>query len=66
MSVNVDSAISKSGMVANVGAAIEVSFVVAVHAHVSCIYADFKEFPVFRPSYWISGMSQIWFEGAIL
>ncbi len=46
--------------------AIEVSFVVSMHAQVSCIYADFEVFPVFRPPYWISGMCQIWFEGAIL
>ncbi len=39
---NVDSAISKSGMVENVGVAIEISFVVAIHAQVSCIYAGYK------------------------
>ena len=52
MSVNVDSAITKSGMVENVGVAIDVLFVVAIHAQVSCICADFKVFPVFRPPYW--------------
>ncbi len=46
MSGNVDSAISKSGMVENVGVAIEVSFVVALRAQVPCIYADFEVFPV--------------------
>ena len=46
MSFNVDSAISKSGMVENMEVVIEVSFVVALHAHISCIYADFKVFPV--------------------
>mgnify|MGYP003461073419 FL=1 len=66
MSDNVGSAISKSGMVENMGVATEVSFVVVIHAQVSCIYADFKVFPVFRPPYWISGMCQIWSEGAIL
>ncbi len=55
MSGNVGSELSKSGMVENMGVAVEMSFVVAIHEHVSCIYADFKEFPVFRPPYWISG-----------
>ncbi len=66
MSGNVDSAISKSGRVENVGVAIEISFVVAKHAQVSCIYTDLKVFPVFQPPYWISGMCQIWSEGTIL
>ncbi len=41
MSGNVDNA--KSGMIENFGVAIEVSFVVAIHAQVSCrpSYADF-------------------------
>ena len=62
----VGSAISKSGMVENMGAAVEISFIVVIHAQESCICADFKAFPVFRAPYWISGMCQIWFEGAIL
>ena len=49
MSGNVDNVISKSGMVENVGVAIEISFIVVIHAQESCIYADFKVFPVFRP-----------------
>ncbi len=65
MSGNVDSVIFKSGMVENVGLAIEVSFVVAIHAQVSCIYTNFKVFPVFQPPYRISGMCQIWSECTI-
>ena len=66
LSGNVGSAISKSGVVKNMVVVTEVSFVVVINVHVSCIYADFKVFPVFRPPYWISGMCQIWTEGAIL
>ncbi len=66
MSENVHSAISKSGVVENVGVAVEISFVVVIHAQESCIYADIKVFPVFRSPYYISGMCQIWSEGAIL
>ncbi len=66
MSDNVGSAIPKSSMVENMGVDTDESFVVVIHTHVSCIYADFKVFPVFRPPYWISGMCQIWSEGAIL
>ncbi len=65
-SARVDSPISKPGVVENVGVAGAISFVVALQAKISCTYADFKAFPVFRPPYWISGMCQIWFEGAIL
>ena len=39
-------------MVENVGVAIEVSFVVALHAQVSCIYADFKVFPAAILDFW--------------
>ncbi len=56
MSDNVRSAISKSGVVENVGIAVDVSVAVVIHAQESCICADFKVFPVFRPPYWISGM----------
>ena len=56
MSDNNCSAISKSGMVENVGVPVarEISFVVVMHAQVGlrigyCIYADFKVFLVFRP-----------------
>jgi len=66
MSGNVDSAISKSGIVENMGVAIEISFVVSIHAQVSCIYTDLKVFPVFQPPYWISAMWQIWSEGTVL
>ena len=66
MSDNVRSPISKSGVVGNVGVAVEIVFIVGIHAQESCIDAEFKVFPVFRPPYWISGMCQIWFEGAIL
>ncbi len=51
MSANVGTVIFGSGLIENVGVAVEVSFVVAIHAKVSCIYADFKVFPVFRPQY---------------
>ncbi len=44
MSRNVGSEISKSGMVENVGVAIEVSFVVVIHAQVSCIYSDISKY----------------------
>ena len=54
------------GMVENVGVAVEISLIVVMHAQESCNCADFKVFPIFRPPYWISGMCQIWFEGAIL
>ncbi len=47
MSSNLGSAISKSGVVENMVVVTEVSFVVVIHVHVSCIYADFKVFPVF-------------------
>ena len=63
---NVRSLISKSGVVENVEVAVDIPFVVVIHAQVYCVYADFKVFPVFRPPYWISGVCQIWFEGAIL
>ena len=53
-------------MVENVGVAFEISCVVAIHAQVSCIYVDFKVFPVFWPTYCMSGMYQIWPEGTIL
>ncbi len=66
MSDNVRSALSKSGVVRNMVETVEISFVVVTHEQVSCIYANFKVFPVFRPPYWISGMCQIWFEGIIL
>ncbi len=66
ISVNVDSAISKSGIVENVWVAVKISFVVVIHAQVSCIYADFKVFPVFRPPFRISVMCQIWIEGTVL
>ncbi len=66
MSGNVDSAIYESGMVANVGVAIEIPFVVSIYAQVSCIYTDFKVFSVFEPPYWIYGMCQMWSEGIML
>ena len=66
MSGNVDNALSKSGMVENVGVAVELLFVVAIHAQVSCIYTNFKVFPVFQPPFWIYGMCQIWSEGIVL
>ena len=66
MSGRVGRVISKSGMVENVGVAVEISVVAVIHAHLSCIYADLNVFPFLRPPYWISGMCQIWFEGAIL
>jgi len=44
-----------------VGVEVEISFVVVIHEQVSCIYADFKVFSVFRPPYLISGMCQIMF-----
>ena len=54
LSGNVGSAISKSGVVKNMVVVTEVSFVVVINVHVSCIYADFKVFPVLQPPYWIS------------
>ncbi len=66
MSDYVRSAISKSGVVENMGVAVEISFLVAIHEQISCIYAEFQVFPVFGPPYWISGMCQIRFKGAIL
>ncbi len=65
MSGSVGSVTSKSGMVENVGIAGEISFAVVIQAVISCIYADFKAFPVFRPLYWISDMRQLWFESVI-
>ena len=62
MSDNVRSALSKSGVVENMGVAVEISFIVLIHAKECCIYADFIVFPVFWPPYWILGMCQIWFE----
>ncbi len=59
MSHNVRSATSMSGVVENVGVAVEISFIVERHVQSSCICADFKVFPVFRPPYWIPGMRQI-------
>jgi hypothetical protein len=66
MSGTVDGEISDSGIVEKVRIATEVSFVVVARVQAYCIYADFKVFPVFRQPYWISGMRQIWPEGAIL
>ena len=48
-SARVDSSISESGIAENVGVAVAISFVVVLQAKISCIYADFKAFPVFRP-----------------
>ena len=55
MSGHVGSVMSELGIVENVGVAVEISFVGVIQAAISCIYADFKAFPVFRPPYWISG-----------
>ena len=66
MSGHVGSVMSELGVVENVAVAVEISLVVVIQAEIACIYADFKAFPVFRPPYWISGMCQIWSEGAIL
>ena len=44
MSDLVGRAISKFGMVENVGVAVEISFIVVIHAQESCIYADFNVF----------------------
>ncbi len=55
MSGNVGSVMSELGIVKNVGAAVEISFVVVIQADIACIYADFKALTVFRPPYWISG-----------
>ena len=41
--------VSESGVCENAGVAVEISFVVAIHAEITCIYVDFKAFPVFRP-----------------
>ncbi len=54
MSGNVGCVMSELGVVKNVGVAVEISFVVVKQAEITCIYADFKAFPVFRPPYWIS------------
>jgi hypothetical protein len=64
VSNNVGSAKSNTGMVDIFWVATEFSFVLVIHPQVSCIYADLKVFPVFRPPYWIFGMSQTWSEGA--
>ena len=48
--------ISESGVVKNVVVDGAISVVVVIQADISCIYADSKAFPVFRPPYWISGM----------
>jgi len=42
MSDNVRSAISKLGVVENMGIAVKISFIVGIHEQVSCIDADFK------------------------
>ncbi len=52
MSDNVRSAISKLGVVENIGVAVEISFVVVICAHVSRIYADFKVFPAAILDFW--------------
>ena len=36
-----------------------------MQAEITCIYVDFRPFPVFRPPYWISSMCQIWSESVI-
>ncbi len=59
-SCRIGSAISKSGVVENVGVSGAISFVVVIEAEISCINADFEAFPVLRPPYWISGMCQIY------
>jgi hypothetical protein len=55
MSGHVGCVMSDLGLVQNVEVAIEISFVVVMQAEITCIYAHFKAFPVFRPPYWISG-----------
>ena len=46
MSARVDSPISESGVVENVGVAGASSFAVVLEAEISCIYADLKAFSV--------------------
>jgi len=54
MSDHVGSVMPESGVVENMWVTVEISFVVVTQAEITCIYADFKTFPVFRPPYWIS------------
>ena len=55
MSDHVGSVMSELGVVENVVVAVEISLVVVIQAEISCICADFKAFPIFRPPYLIYG-----------
>ena len=54
-SARVDSPIPEAGVVGNVGVAGAISFAAVLQTEISCMYANCKAFPVFRPPYWISG-----------
>ena len=65
MSDNVGAGMLESGKVENVGVAVEINLICSCNTtEVTCIYADRKASPVFRPPYWIPGMFQIWSESA--
>ena len=51
MSDNVGAGMSELDVVENVGSAVEISFVVVTQAEKTCLYADFKVFPVILSSW---------------
>ena len=64
MSDNVCSAISKSGVVENVGVAVEISFrpTIVIQTQESYVFADFKVLLVFRPPYLTRAWLKMWGE----
>jgi hypothetical protein len=52
--------------VTDVGGCRKILFVAVIQADITCIYADFKAFSVFRQPHWIPGRCKIWSESAIL